>query len=117
MARLVVKSQGFCDQVIELHLGVNRLGRSPENHFQIQHPSISASHCEVILAADEVTVRDCDSTNGTFIGGEKVTGAELRPGQNLLRGEAALLIGTAAASGPIRPLYVPRPAPSDGFTS
>jgi len=118
MARLVVKSQGFCDQVIELHLGVNRLGRSPENHFQIQHPSISASHCEVILAADEVTVRDCDSTNGTFIGGEQVTEAKLYAGQTLCLGDVELFVESTDVTVAIPKFELPLPAPpvvlSDG---
>ena len=37
MARLVGRSDGFCDRVIELHLGLNRLGRSPDNDFPIEH--------------------------------------------------------------------------------
>src|SRR6266567_3117522 len=56
MARLLVKSEGFGNQVIELKLGVNRLGRSPDNDFQIEHPTISANHCEVVVADDELIV-------------------------------------------------------------
>ena len=33
MARLVGQSDGVRDRVIELHLGVNRFGRSPDNDF------------------------------------------------------------------------------------
>src|SRR2546430_7572490 len=87
MARLVGQSDGVRDRVIELHLGVNRFGRSPDNDFQIQHASVSALHCEVILAGDEVIVRDCDSTNGTFLGGEQITQAILHTGQSLCLGE------------------------------
>jgi len=92
MARLVVKSDGFRNQVIELHLGLNRLGRSPENHFQIEHASVSASHCEVVLGANAVTVRDCDSTNGTFVDGEPVTEAQLHAGETLSLGDVELLV-------------------------
>ena len=92
MARLVVKSDGFRNQVIELHLGLNRLGRSPENHFQIDHASVSASHCEVVLGANAVTVRDCDSTNGTFVDGEPVTEAQLHAGETLSLGDVELLV-------------------------
>ena len=92
MARLVVKSDGFRNQVIELHLGLNRLGRSPENHFQIDHASVSASHCEVVLGANAVTVRDCDSTNGTFVDGEQVKEAQLHAGETLSLGDVELLV-------------------------
>ncbi len=92
MARLVVKSDGFRNQIIELHLGLNRLGRSPENDFQIEHASISASHCEVVLGAHEVIVRDCDSTNGTFVDGEQVKEAQLHAGETLSLGDVELLV-------------------------
>ena len=50
MARLLIRSDGFHNQVIELKLGVNRVGRSPANDFQIEHPTISARHCEILLS-------------------------------------------------------------------
>src|SRR3989442_15288681 len=118
MARLVVKSHGFGDQVIDLRLGVNRLGRGPENHFQIEHPSVSACHCEVVLGADEVTVRDCQSTNGTFVGGQQVKEAKLHAGQTLCLGEGELLIESTDATVAIPKFEMPQPPPpvvlSDG---
>ena len=111
MARLVGKTDGVRDQVIELHLGVNRFGRSPENDFQILHASVSAVHCEVILAGDEVTVRDCDSTNGTFLGGEQVTHATLRAGQTLSLGDVELFVESTDVTIAIPKFELPRPAP------
>jgi len=52
MASLVLKSAGFDGRVIELNLGVNRFGRSPKSDVQIEHPTVSANHCEVLLADD-----------------------------------------------------------------
>ena len=54
MARLLITSKGFSNQVIELNLGVNRFGRSPENDFQIEHPTVSARHCDVLLRDGEL---------------------------------------------------------------
>src|SRR5438094_665739 len=92
MARLLIKSDNHHDQVIELKLGVNRLGRSPENDFQIEHPTISATHCEVVLAAGEVIVRDCNSTNGTFVGGQPIQEARLSAGQSFCVGDVEVLV-------------------------
>jgi len=114
MARLVVKSDGLNNQVIELHLGLNRLGRSPENDFQIQHSSVSAFHCEVHLAADQVSVRDCGSTNGTFLGGDQVPQVEqtqLRAGQTLCLGQVELFVDSTDAKVAIPRFDLPRPAP------
>ena len=83
MARLVIKSDGFKNQVIELRWALTDLGRSPENHFQINHQTISARHCEIMLAEDHLLVRDCGSTNGTFVNRgwlDQGGGALCRPG-------------------------------------
>src|SRR5712672_150983 len=94
MARLIVKSDGFRDQVLNLRLGTNRLGRSPENDFQIEHSTISGYHCEISLADGKVIVRDCGSTNGTFVGGQLIQQAELEAGQTLCLGDVQLLVET-----------------------
>ena len=92
MARLVIKSAEMGNRVIELNLGVNRLGRSPKSDFQIEHPTVSASHCEVVLADDGVVVRDCMSANGTFVGGRRIKEAKLSAGQTLHLGDVELLV-------------------------
>jgi pSer/pThr/pTyr-binding forkhead associated (FHA) protein len=106
------------DRVIELNLGVNRLGRSPKNDFPIEHPTVSASHCEIVLAADAVVVRDCLSANGTFVGGRRIKEAKLSVGQTLHLGEVELLVETTDVTIAIPTFDMPRPAPpvvlSDG---
>jgi hypothetical protein len=111
MARLVIKSAEFEDRVIELHLGVNQLGRSSESDFQIEHPTVSDLHCEIVLAEDEVLVRDCGSTNGTFVGGERIKEARLSAGQILHLGEVELLVENADVTIAIPKFDMPRPAP------
>jgi pSer/pThr/pTyr-binding forkhead associated (FHA) protein len=118
MARLVIKSDGFGDRVIEFNLGVNRFGRSPESDVQIEHPTVSATHCEFVLADNGLVVRDCGSANGTFIGSEQVTEARLSAGQTVRLGEIELLVETTDITIAIPKFDVPRPAPpvvlSDG---
>src|ERR1700720_1415424 len=118
MARLVIKSEGFRDRVIELHLGVNRFGRGKDNDFQIEHSTISARHCEMALSNDGVVLRDCDSTNGTFLDGEPVQEARVEAGQSVHLGEVEFLVETTDAKVAIPVFDVPRPAPpvvlSDG---
>ena len=111
MARLVIKSEGFGSQVMELKLGVNRLGRAPQNDFQIEHETISATHCELWLAADELMVRDCGSTNGTFFQGEPVNEVRLSAGQSFCVGDVEILVETTDATVAIPKFDVPRPAP------
>lgn len=118
MATLLIKSLGFDNQIIELKMGVNRLGRSSANDFQIEHSTISGRHCEVILREGEVLVRDCDSTNGTFVAGERIKEAVVSAGQTLHLGDVELLVESTDVTIAIPKFDVPRPAPpvvlSDG---
>lgn len=86
MARLIAKTGGIEPREIELKLGTNKLGRAPENDFQIVHPTISGRHCEIVFMDGALEVRDLDSTNGTFINGQRIQQATLRPDQTLRLG-------------------------------
>jgi len=82
------------------------VGRVEDNTFQIAEPSVSSHHCEVLLRGNDVIVKDLNSTNGTFINGEKVSESPLKPGQILRLGqiEMRLETETAAAASSKKPL-------------
>jgi hypothetical protein len=86
MARLVILNGVQEGRVLRLRSGVNRIGRSVDNHLQIPDPSVSSAHCEVIFSDTDVLVRDLNSTNGTFIDGEPTHEGNLRVGQSLQLG-------------------------------
>jgi pSer/pThr/pTyr-binding forkhead associated (FHA) protein len=111
MARLQITSPGFHDRVLELRLGTNRLGRSPANDFQIDHPTISGKHCEIVLSETELILRDCNSTNGTFIDEAPVTEASLGVGQKLRFGDVELVVENTDVFVAIPKFEVQRPAP------
>ena len=111
MAKLLVKTEGINNPILELRLGVNRLGRSPENHLQVDHPTVSSLHCEMVLSDDGLVVRDCNSTNGTYINGQRVMKAALQTGQTFKLGDVELLVETAEATVTIPPHGEPPPAP------
>ena len=118
MASLVIKSAGFGSRVIELNLGVNRFGRSPKNNFQIDHPTVSDMHCEIVLASEGVVVRDCASTNGTYVSGQRIEEASLSVGESLHLGEVELLVESTEVTVAIPQFDIPHSAPpvvlSDG---
>ncbi len=95
MARLVVRTTGFENQVLELRLGANRVGRSPDSDFPISHPTVSGLHCEFLLINGGVTIRDLDSTNGTFVDGKRIQEAVLTTGQTVRLGDVELFVETA----------------------
>jgi pSer/pThr/pTyr-binding forkhead associated (FHA) protein len=97
VASLLINTGNGVPTAGQLKLGINRFGRHPENEFPIEHPTISAFHCEMILTATGVLLRDCASTNGTFLDDEPVKQASLRPGQTVRLGDVTILIETTDA--------------------
>jgi len=89
--RLFVKT-GSQDAHFDLRIGVNRIGRGPGNHFQIQEASVSSSHCELMLGAEVMIVTDLGSSNGTFIDGVLIREGFLFPGQTLSLGRVDLFV-------------------------
>src|SRR5256712_3432273 len=104
MAKLVVLSAGMTGRTHELKVDKTTIGRVEDNTFQIAEPSVSSHHCEVLLRGSDIVVRDLNSTNGTYINGEKVTESVLKPGQVLRLGqiEMRLETDTPAAGGPAK---------------
>jgi pSer/pThr/pTyr-binding forkhead associated (FHA) protein len=92
MARLLIKTEGLEKRTFELRLGVNRIGRDLDCDFPIEHSTVSSAHCELVLSNDGVMIRDCNSTNGTFVNGEPVKEAQLLPGQTVRVGDVELFV-------------------------
>ena len=100
MAKLVILTEGLTGLTHELSVNPTTVGRAEGNLFQIIEPSVSGRHCEILLRGNEIVVRDLQSTNGTFIKGERITEAILKPGQILRLGrvDLRLQVSTPAAS-------------------
>jgi FHA domain len=94
MLKLLIKSGPLATQTLELRYGTNRLGRGPANDFQIVDPSVSTSHCEILVEGSSILVRDLGSTNGTFIDRAPIREGRLRPGQTLHIGSVELELDT-----------------------
>ena len=94
MSTLVILNGKFrgqgCD--LESFRGLDRItiGRTEDNTFQIPDDSISGAHCELLLSANGVAVRDLKSQNGTFIDGKAVPAGALLPGQVLRLGHVEI---------------------------
>jgi pSer/pThr/pTyr-binding forkhead associated (FHA) protein len=97
MAKLVLLSAGMTGRTHELKVDKTTIGRVEDNTFQIAEPSVSSHHCEILLRGSDVVVRDLNSTNGTFINGEKVTETVLKPGQVLRLGQIEMRLETEAS--------------------
>lgn len=117
MPRLVVLSEGMTGRAYELKVDKTTIGRVDDNSFPIPEGSISSHHCEILLRGTEIVVKDLNSTNGTFINGQQITGeGVLKPGQILRLGQIEMRLesaetAAAAAGGkklPDHTMFVPQ---------
>ena len=90
MPRLLVNPGSPQQWEIPLKQGTVTLGRSPACDAQIEHDSISGTHCQIVVSGDTVTVKDLGSTNGSFLNGSAINDATLAPGQRLQLGSVEL---------------------------
>jgi hypothetical protein len=86
MPRLLVNPGSSQQWEIPLKVGANTLGRSPACDGQIEHDSVSGTHCQVFVNGDAVSIKDLGSTNGTFLNRAPIQEATLAPGQRLQLG-------------------------------
>ncbi len=68
---------------------LNRLttiGRGRECDLRVPLLTISRKHCQLISDGDTLNIRDVSSSNGTFVNNQKVTEAQLGPGDRIIVG-------------------------------
>ncbi len=73
-----------------------RVGRNDENEIFLVDPSVSRYHALVETEAGFPIVHDLDSTNGSFVNGERVKIARLEPGDTVMFGKTTLRLEIAA---------------------
>ena len=71
---------------------VKTVGRAIGADFIVDAPLVSRVHCRLTALPDgTLDVRDLDSTNGTFINGERIQTGRLAPGDRLGVGRVELV--------------------------
>ncbi len=74
------------DHVHSLSVGVNSVGRLPDNQVVLRDEHVSRRHCAIVVHRDgRCEVHDVASKNGTLVNGRKIaTATALKPGDVLL---------------------------------
>jgi len=74
-----------------LNRGDIQIGRTLDNEFVIEHPSVSKRHARVVAEASDYALEDLGSINGTFINGRRVKTARLEDGCEVRFGQASFV--------------------------
>jgi pSer/pThr/pTyr-binding forkhead associated (FHA) protein len=72
------------------------VGRAARADFIVDAPLVSRLHCRLTAGAAELEVLDLESTNGTFVNGERVDRALLKRGDRLGVGRVELMVSNSA---------------------
>ena len=90
-ASFLVRSGGLMGRRLPVKTPVVNLGRADYNDIVLSDPSISTSHAKLQRREGVWLLVDLDSTNGTFVEGERVRGeAPLGPGAMVRLGDVQL---------------------------
>src|SRR5437899_3168943 len=121
MPVLRITNGAVAGRILTLQRRILTIGGSLANDHQFPDPSVSGTHCEVALdGVGNLKVRDRGSMEGTFVDGQKVSEALMKPGQVLKLGKIelnfennspAVLPPPAAPTAP-EPAREREPAPS-----
>jgi predicted component of type VI protein secretion system len=90
---LVVDRGGSKGKVIPIRISPLSIGRDDDCQLRTSNPYVSHHHCELLTEDDKIILRDCNSTNGTFLNDRRIDKeAELHEGDRLKIGPMAFVI-------------------------
>jgi Nif-specific regulatory protein len=90
--RLVGISGPLKGAIFALDEGETTIGRESSNRVSISDLSLSRRHCKIVREADQYTLADLDSLNGTFVNGLPVKERQLKHGDRISLGDSVFLI-------------------------
>jgi pSer/pThr/pTyr-binding forkhead associated (FHA) protein len=77
------------------------IGRGADCDLRLRESEISRHHCTIRVGADEATLVDLGSSNGTYLNGQRVRSqAALHSGDELRLGSATFLVDLGDQEGP-----------------
>jgi len=82
----------FPGELWELHGEGTRLGSGPGMDIVLGDAYVSSQHVEFFIRDGHCVLRDLGSRNGVFVGGKKVSEAEVEPGADIQVGKTRIVI-------------------------
>jgi pSer/pThr/pTyr-binding forkhead associated (FHA) protein len=71
---------------------IKTVGRAPRADFVVDAALVSRLHCRLAAGAGEIEAVDLESTNGTYVNGQRVERAMLKEGDKLRVGAVELVV-------------------------
>ena len=78
---------------------IKTVGRAPRADFVVDAALVSRLHCRLSAGAGEIEAVDLESTNGTYVNGQRVDRAVLKEGDKLRVGAVELVVMKSTKAG------------------
>ena len=87
---ILLKGDGAAPLRVILKDGLHVVGSGVSGDGRIAHPTVSRRHAEIEVDGEQIELRDLQSSNGSFVDGQRVSQARLQIGQQLKLGSLRL---------------------------
>lgn len=74
-----------------------KIGRMPDNNIVFSDRRVSRYHSELVCDSGKYIIKDLGSQNGTWLNGAKITSAEIKTGDSIVIGGAAITVNLESA--------------------
>ncbi len=91
MAKLIVNPTSSAKREIPLPRSILSIGRDPSNDLVLPDAMVSRRHAVIEFRGSQYFIRDCNSSNGSLVNGDRVSERNLRDGDLVAIGTARLL--------------------------
>ena len=91
MAKLIVNPTSSARREIPLARALLSIGRDPSNDVVLPDAMVSRRHAVIEYRGSQYFIRDCNSSNGSLVNGDRVSERSLRDGDLVAIGTARLL--------------------------
>ena len=89
MSYLIYIPESGNQKTYDLKFGVNKIGRHPDNNVPVIDPSMSRYHAEIKITHNEIIIKDCGSSNHTYVNGTEIKQPKpLKGGESIRFGNA-----------------------------
>jgi len=91
MAKLIINPNSIARREVELPRSLLCIGRDPSNDLVLPDAMVSRHHAVVERRSNRYFLRDCNSSNGSLVNGDRVSERSLQDGDLVAIGTARLL--------------------------
>lgn len=87
---ILLLEEGKVIQTIPLDKNI-QIGRSPANDIVLKDPKASRQHAEIQIVGGQYILLDLESSNGTFVSGQKISEYKLKPNDEIRIGRTVMV--------------------------